>query len=164
MNAHIFDIVSDAFLGNSLVMNENMNPYIRPWSMYIGAYLSSIPMNMWSTSSSHTVNSGNRMKGRKVLFCFLVGLVPSPAAAAAVLDLLLAERADPEEARSVFSERPDAEEERVALDERSALFAVVRADLPSEERVAEEDAAAVDLPSSYLAASARVIPAALSAS
>ena len=105
------------------------------------------------------------MKGRKVLFCFLVVLVPSLAAAAAALeDLLLADRADPEDVRSVLSARPDAEEERVDLDERSALLAVIRVDLPSEERVAEEDVAAVDLPSSYLAASARVIPAALSAS
>jgi hypothetical protein len=105
------------------------------------------------------------MKGRKVLFCFFAVLALSPAAAAAALeDLLLADRADPEDVRSVLSARPDAEEERVDLDERSALLAVVRVDLPSAERSAEEDAEEAALPSSYLAASARDIPAALSAS
>ena len=114
---------------------------------------------MWSTSSSHTVNSGKRIRGRRVLFCFFAGL---EASVSAVLreDVLLAERSEEDAllaaARSALDDVRSAAEERVDLPEEA------RVDLPSEERVAETGAG--DLPSSYLAAWARDVPAALSAS
>ena len=127
----------------------------------MGAYFSSMPMKMCRTSSSHTVNSGRIRRGRKVLFCFLAGLTASPAAAAALdpVVLLCAGRSDLEERFVSAEERSALEEERVDLADE------LRLDLPPEERVEDaEDEAAGLVPSSYLAASARDVPAALSAS
>ena len=123
-------------------------------------------MKMWSTSSSHTVNSGKSSRGAKVLFCFfpvLTAAVPSSEA------LAEAEAADRVDLLSVFSvvflveffdlvpKMPAAR----ALFERLALLAVVPEDLEAVERVADEDAVVDCLPSSYLAVS---VPSPLSIS
>ena len=118
-------------------------------------------MHICRTSSSHTVNSGNRNSGAKVAFCFLTGFsdpLPAAAAEAPDTDAVLADLVDladlPVRA-AVFSVLADAE--RDALEDDVLLDALV-------PEVPAELGEVVLLPSSYLAACARDVPAALSAS
>lgn len=95
-----------------------------------------------------------------MLFCFFAGLEASVSAVLRDDVLLLAERS--EEDALLAAARSALEDVRSAAEERVDLPEEARVDLPSEERVAETGAG--DLPSSYLAAWARDVPAALSAS